>query len=411
MYQTAPQSDHAPDPLIEAVIALSGTAGPENLTARRIAEQAGTSASRINYKYASIEDLKSAAWAIADDRLARAWTGAAADLNNLTLSQSDLGPVLFTPLRQILIEHRGCYAMLRDMLLQDLRDGRIFDTPQVHLAEQAYCARLAAKLGRSADQALVLQAFCGALQFGYLLHVRPAEFDAWALALIQRFCDRFSGAAPTTTDDCALRLKAEASSAAFEDVSFSNHATSETLLASACKISLEQGAGALTHRAVARDAGLSVSSVQHFFGSRASLLSAVYLSVLQNLKDRALTADFPPDSLTGDELVEAILPSTPKGAGLSAKDTMPLLGLLQSASYRDETRLIAQGYLANFGKSSVVLLEAIKNVRGRISRLDGQIFSLCNTHFSIMDLCESGGRASKIDRQAFTKQLITSLFV
>lgn len=411
MYQSVSQSDHAPDPLIEAVIALSGTDGPENLTARRIAEQAGTSASTINYKYASIEDLKSAAWAIADERLARAWTAATTDLNSLTLSQSDLGPVLFTTLRQILIEHRGGYAMLRDVLLQNLRDGRVFETPHVHLAEQAYFAHLAAKLGHSADQALILQAFCGALQFGYLLHVTPTEFDAWALALIQRFCDRFSGAAPTTSDDSALRLKAEAASAAFEDVSVSNHATSATLLASACKISLEQGAGALTHRAVARDAGLSVSSVQHFFGSRASLLSAVYLSVLQNLKDRALTADFPPGSLTGDELVEAILPSTPNAPVLSAKDTMPLLGLLQSASYRKETRVIAQGYLANFGQSSLALLESIKNFRGHISRLDGQIFSLCNMHFSIMDLCESGGRASKIDRQAFTKHLIIALFI
>lgn len=411
MYQLYSTEDQSADPLIEAVIKVSGQEGPEGLTARRISSVAGTSPSTINYKYASIDDLKSAAWTVADARLAEAWRSAQLDLADLKLEISDLAPMLFATIRRILVEHRGCHSVFWEALLQHSRAGLPFEAPQSYLAERAFFASLLNALERQQDETPLLHTLALALRFGYLMFREPSHFDAWAFALVQRFCERFSGAAPHLASDSAARVQAETAIAVLQMPSTSRHETAVAILAAARAIAMQQGAPALTHRAVASRAGLSVSSVQHFYGSSASLLSAVYMSVLTDMRDKTVPELPKPHSLTNADVVEKLLFAAPGTERPSSGDQVALLGLLLSASRRSETRSLAHGFLANVGKSSAVMLNAMKAPRGVIGRLDAQLFSLCSAHFAILELCESPHTDPTPEWAQFMKQLIGSLFI
>lgn len=411
MYQPHSTEDQPVDPLIEAVIKVSGLEGPEALTARRVSSVAGTSPSTINYKYTSIDDLKAAAWAIADARLAEAWRSAQSDLADLKLEISDLAPMLFATIRRILVEHRGCHCVFWEALLLHSRARLPFEQPQSYLAEQAFFSSLLSAMGHQQDETPLLHTLALALRSGYLMFREPSYFDAWAFALVQRFCERFSGAVPHLASDSAARVQAETAIAVLQMPSTSRHETAIAILAAARAIAMQMGEPALTHRAVASRAGLSVSSVQHFYGSRASLLSAVYLSVLTDMRDKAVPELPQPHSMTNADMVEKLLFAAPGTERPNSRDQVALLGLIMSASRRSETRSLAHGFLANVGKSSAVMLNAMKAPRGAIGRLDAQLLSLCSAHFAILELCQSPHTDPTPEWARFMKQLIRSLFI
>jgi|GEM_PF-2915094 len=400
------------DPLIGAVIGLASEQKLSTLSARTLGERAGVAASAVNYRYGSLAALIDAARHEADTICAAYWADQARRLEDLPLAEGDFAPLAFTTIQSIIRLHRGEERLLWQSRIEAARAGEMSGLFASATAERQFWGSLLEGCGMTSLLPGTLQSFASAIRFAYLAFPELSAFDSWALALLQRFTDRSQARAVSDTDS-AVRLAAETAARHAESDTVPDHDTARRILGAAAALVMEQGAEAATHRAVAARAELSVSSVQHFFGTRRSILLAAFRAIYEQTRARTVpelpgNATLSPDQLLG--LLDARLDTSP---GDIRREFAAMNGLILSASEDEDSRVIAHGLIARQGAASMQLLAALRNFRGTPSRLDAQILSMVMSHHvwcdTPDDASSEGGKDSKDNDVG--RNLIECLFV
>lgn len=360
---------------IEAALMIAADIGVSAITARSLGERSDMSASSMNYHFGSLDNLLETASNEADHIRAAAWQEQFRGLQTLTPRASDLAPIVFSSIRKAISDNPGAEAFLwNDMLVAARTDGTA-KHQQAIVTEARYWKTLLRSCGVENIYPETLHSFALAVRFGYFIHRDRSAFDPWAFSLVTQFCLRaLGGGSPM---DSAIRESAEKSISAFETAVAPKHPTAESILQATVDLLLQSGAEAITHRAVAKRAELSVSSVQHFFGTRSNLLEAAFHEVLRKTLQQKLPEPPKEQSLTSKDAFQV-------EGGLKPDSTLrefaASIGLMLAASIDPQTRNLARGMYARGGANSRYILQALKFPRGPFGRLDAQIFSLTMNH-------------------------------
>ncbi|MEO0815823.1 MAG: TetR/AcrR family transcriptional regulator [Pseudomonadota bacterium] len=397
--------------LVQAVYAASAEARALSLSSRTVAGSAGVSASAINYTFGSLAELIDEARRQADRAAADFWNNQRKTLEIQGAQTADIAPLVFITTRQLISEHPGGQALFWKDVIESARLDKTTRFGAGFEAEHLYWDALLRRSGLHRLKAAIVQALSLALRFGYQVFQSPGAFDTWALALVNRFTVRVSGMTPETGTDSAVRAHAEqVAGLDMAPLDVSNHETARLILGTTVKTVLEAGADAATFREIARRSGLSVSSVQHFFGSRQAYLTAAFRTIFASAKDRAIKSVPEPRSLTIAELSAYFEREHPQTPLLPHSEFAAIQGLMLSAAQAPETLTLAQGLLARTGQTSLQLLNALKSPRGKISRLDAQLLSLILTHLVTLEIT---GRVPTKDGEGLdnlAKNLLAALF-
>ena len=411
MSQPALRQDSTADKLLSAVLELAAEYGPAELSSRSLADRAGVSPSAVNYTFGSLDDLFAEAGVQADARRAQAWTAKAADLESLPCEPTDFGSMLFAATRDIAVRLRGEESLFWNDVIDAARIARPVYAAGGLASERTYWTHLLQACCLDTVKADVPHAFSLALRFAYQVFDAPDAFDAWAMALATRFAARLTGAPCETPDDSAYRRRAEDLANLSESLPVPEHETARLILRAAIETILEDGTEAATFREIARRAGLSVSSVQHFFGSRRAYLIAAFQAVYSSARDRAIKDVPVTKSLAASELAQHLAGSDREVPKLSPQEFAAMQGLILSASRDAETRTLAEGLVARTGQTSETLLKALKSPRGQIGRLDAQIVSLTLTQFVTLDICgAASGEGDGEVMVSLAEHLLVKLF-
>jgi len=370
--------------LVRAVSITAARNGMGGLSSRALADEAGVSASAINYTFGSIDQLLDAAHRQADTLFCAHWDRERAALGDLQHSAADLGATLFLASRRLAIRYRGEQALFWARVIKAARLGDTAPFSEGLSSEHAHWRDVLDWAGLAGVDAALAQSFSLALRFAYHACGQPERFDPWAMVLAQRLAARLCGQAPTTAEDSAYRQRAESRASLSDEASVQRHDTARQIIETAVETILEGGAELATFREIAKRSGLSVSSVQHFFGSRRAYLVAAFQAIYARVRDRAVGDTPPQRSLSASQLSAYLADQNPT---LHHREFAAMQGLMLSACHDDETRILAEGLLARTGQTSLHLLHALARPRGEISRLDAQIFSLIMTHLVTLEIC------------------------
>lgn len=414
MQQFLTAAGDAVDPLVEATIRLAATQGAGAISSRALGELSGASASAINYRFNSLAGLVSAATIASDKSRADFWVRATEQLGELTLRSDDFAPAAFSTLRQNCVTLRGEDNLFWHAAINSCRQ----QTPLLGIdaiqAEHEFWRQLAGRCGISIQVAEPLACFAQALRFSWQVFETPERFDPWAMALITRFAARASGEVPTKAPDSAWRQLAETEAELDAGPPPPNHVSAQRIVEATISLIMSEGAAAANHRSIAARAELSVSSVQHFFGTRSAILMAAFRQIFEAARNRTLPPHLPVGTLEADELFRTLMGDGIMNMVAFEADFAAMHGLILSASEHSSTRPIAKGLIARMGATSMELLSALKTTRGAIGRLDGQILSMTLGQTAILslmdrDLAKSGEQADLMKRIGET--LLDSLFV
>ena len=398
--------------LVQSVFELAATRGVTALSSRRIAEHVGVSPSAINYCFGNQAALLHHARKVDDDMRAQFWKQKARILSDLTLSPSDFGPELFSMQREAIASHPAGEALFWADAIDSYRQAKPIKYSAATNAERSFLANLIEACGISKLGEKTLQSFCLGIRFGYRVHKNPVRFDPWALSLVTQFAVRAAGRAPDAEIDCGRRQLAETEAMRVRSVDVSPHQTAQRIIRTAIEIVLQAGPVSVTHRAVANRAGLSVSSVQHFFKDRQFLLNAVFQKMHEDARDTAIPDPLDERTLTTKDLIDRIGFDKIGSDSMEVRRLGTIFAIMLSAADNATTRRIAEGLLAQMGQSSQSVLRALKNPRGAIGRLDAQIFSFIGWQSAVIALTETNGASNPEPalRTEIIENLLVSLF-
>ncbi len=370
--------------LVRAVSVTAARHGVGGLSSRTLADEAGVSASAINYTFGSIDRLLDAAHPQADALFCAHWDHERGELEDITHSAADLGATLFLASRRLATRYRGEQALFWARVIRAARVGDTAPFTEGLSSERAYWRDVLERAGLAGVDTALVHSFSLAIRFAYHACGQPERFDPWAMVLAQRLASRLCGQAPTTAEDSAYRQRAENRASLSDEARVHHHGTARQIIETAVETILEGGAELATFREIAKRSGISVSSVQHFFGSRRAYLMAAYQAIYARVRDRTVGNTPPRRSLSAGQLSSYLADRNPTP---HHREFAAMQGLMLSASHDDETRILVEGLLARTGQTSLHLLHALARPRGAISRLDAQIFSLIMTHLVTLEIC------------------------
>lgn len=245
------------------------------------------------------------------------------------------------------------------------------------------------------------------MRFAYGAHGAPEQFDPWALSLLSRFAERACGHAPSEASDSVFRAMTERAATLSAPQQVSDHGTAQKILDTAVRLILEEGPEAVTHRAIAKAAGLSVSSVLHFFGARQAFLAAAFRAIYDRARYRAVPETPTGRTLTAEMLIGSLKAKSQDEQAAVLKDFAAMNGLILFAARNADTEMIARGFLARMGATSIHLLEALRQPRGIIGRLDAQMFSMALHQIRTLSLA---GALDPEMEDVTALNIVTSLF-
>jgi len=414
MQQSSLAAIDAVDPLIKATTRLAATQGAGALSSRAIGELAGASASAINYRFGSLAGLVSASTAAGDKARADAWARARRQLGELSLRPDDFAPAAYTTLRQHCLALPGEDNLFWHAAIASCRRQAPLPDIGANEAELEFWRQLVARCSIPLQLAEPMTCFAQALRFSWQVFETPELFDPWAMALITRFAARAAGEAPATAADSAWRQFAETEAELEGGPPKSDHPSARRIVEATISLIMSEGAAAANHRSIAARAELSVSSVQHFFGTRRAILLAAFRQIFEAARNRTLAPQLPVGTLEANELFNTLSTGRHTDLGAFEADFAAMHGLILAASEHQGTRPIAKGLVARMGATSMGLLGALKNPRGAIGRLDGQILSMTLGQTAILglvdrDAAKAGAAGDPMTH--FGEVLLDSLFV
>lgn len=211
-----------------------------------------------------------------------------------------------------------------------------------------------------------------AARIGLLARDNPMLLP-WMVDVLQRLCQRLLGQPLLSPGDSAVRRAVEAAGFAGRGLDpASRTETPERIVESAAGIIATQGPDALTHRRIARESGISLSSMTHHFAS----LDEIMLLAFQRIYDEARRESVGaiPSGHSVESLSRIVLPDIFARARRRAANVAAMDEMILATVRKPETAPLAGALMATFGQTSAGLLDAIENKPFETDRLDGQVF-------------------------------------
>ena len=270
------------DDLIQAFLEQMAVSGIAGATARAVAARAGTSASAIHYHFHSLEQLYGVAQqrAIGEtrvwlrERLAEAaagapWTPAGFPAFATAVIDDWCGR------KRVLAQAEACDTVA----LAWWTSGT---AAQWMGLWETFWATALSRFSLSADLSPVAAAVLQSERFGHLVRWRTLHDRAGLEEVCTRLTARLSGDPELLARPAPWRDAAEALSQ--RKTVFPPLTGAAARIAGAVVSAVDvAGEGALTHRAAALEAGLSLGAVTHHFPTRAALMTAGYASVYEGI--------------------------------------------------------------------------------------------------------------------------------
>lgn len=357
---------------------------------REIAAAAGVSPSLVGYRFGSMDGLRQTVLARAHDQEASRWRERMRVFLCGAVSRDDLAGLL----NELLLSESWPDDRLAALRwLRMLR--RVRSEGDVHgifpESEGLFWAELSERLALPMGADRTLAAFFHGLAFGQLIGAREMGFQAWSSTLVERFTRRLLGhPIPGGAADSAWRQIAADHTDGMADQNRIQHPTRQAILDAAVRILVEDGTSGLTHRRLAAAAGVSVSSVIHFFETRRTILREAYSLLNARVRDRALVLfDDPqssPGALTASELARRLTPVDQIAGRANQLELAGLLNAMFEASRDSETRQIGLSLFARSGETSRRLLRRLRGFEEGGSWLDAQIFRLTSNGLMMLSL-------------------------
>ena len=348
------------DRLREAAFDLACEQGLASVSSRAIAGRAGGSASAVNYYFGNrdllIREICAQA-TVVSERWRCSKVRALADLPPWT----DIASGFTARLQSRLANGRGVLALLRELeresRLESHDETRAMLRHEID-AETEYGRDLALELGANAQSAVQWADLALGLT-SFLLSERSAGGrSAWITIAVMRLRQRLAREPIVPVEDPSERAEDIARSPAVND-------TAARILDAAQAVIAEKGPDRLTQREVAAMAGVSLSSVTYFFGSKQDLVAAAFAEVCAS-QCRTITNE-ELSSRGRDEIIEMLSVANHMGEMAAAE------ALLTAAIHLDSIGPTIDRLRRTRGVGTFILL---KQLGLSVDRLDSYLWIL-----------------------------------
>ncbi|MEZ5945599.1 MAG: hypothetical protein R3C13_07610 [Hyphomonas sp.] len=359
----------------------------KDLTARKIGNRIGMSPALLNYHFGSQAGLLEEACREADRRLAAAWREWTETISAVRPGPDDFEACMYSAIRDMHSRMARERTMLWQSLLKASRQTGFQLALQSPHTESVFWHLLLSLAGIDEGHADSVQSFALGLGFGYLVNGEPWTFDSWAHRLCGRFASRLLKRETADEGDSAFR---RASELPFDEMAETPalHPTHQKIIEAAVEIILSKGAEELTHRAIAAEAGVSLSSVTHFVKSGADLRAEAHEALFARTRSQVDPLRRSQTPMSVAKLVDAML-----GSGGTASMGVRMLagtyGAMLSASVLGDSRDLVRHTFARFGASTIDLIARTFPTGTPLSRLDAQVFSLCAANLRFVGMLKA----------------------
>ena len=165
--------------------------------------------------------------------------------------------------------------------------------------------------------------------------------------------------------------------------------TQEKIVSAAVRILIDKGPEALTHRLIAKSAGVSLSSTTYHYDSLAEIAGAAYRRLYRDSRFQARDLVDAPKGLR----IEQIVGSKNDGqARQPRREFIAMQKLLLGALDQPELRRFSAAAFARMGDGSLRILSALADSRSGLDRLDGFIWRLMATGLAERAALQGGSR-------------------
>ncbi len=349
--------------------------GLKGLTLRSLAQETGISASLLTYRYGSRDRLLQRVFEEAGRRNREDW----AQLDR-TLAGMARTPAALPAIAMAVATHRSNAA--REIALLDWisviagqRDTQLAPStvswPSPH---SRFWASRFEEAGLDPGPGHAFAAGLeGAVRIGLIAPADPRA-AAWISDLVTRLCERIRGAGPSRPGDSPARAAIEQAGhgTGTGDESRARTPTPDRIVEAAARLILSAGPDALTHRAIAVEAGVSLSSMTHHFAT----LDDIMLRAFDRIYDRAST-----EASTGltrthtiSSLSRSVLPGISRRFRTGGHEHVAMEEIMLFTSRKPALAAMAPALLAMSGRTSTALLKSVSHIGAKADRLDGQIF-------------------------------------
>ncbi len=380
MYQNYSDRIPAPDDdgyVFAHAVDLCLKTGLASVTIREVAKRAGLSPSGLLYKYASRETFLESLfdWAIEQDR--EIWSARSDEMIGDILAAKDL-----VTLSMAIVSTQTFLTPALSSLLWELH----------LLAQKRSELRPVVSAWRTADLTFWNKAFTA-------MQLPPALVPAWASAVLslqhvmllspnteiglcwiddalQRLFERLFDQPVSRPGDSPWRQRAELAISMPSEGAEPTSATPGRILSSASEIILDQGCAALSHRAIAKQSGVSLSSTTHHFQSLDDIMLGAFSRIYSGARQRAedIQKDLPTYSRA--EFIERIFPSLSGSQKREQTAAFAMEDIMMTASRKPESRALATALFALTGSTTTQLLTRISDTDRTFDRLDGHVYRL-----------------------------------
>ena len=355
--------------------------GLSSLSLRSLADAAGVSPSLVTYRYGARDKLVQRMFEAARARDAAFWDRSRQSVARLDLSPGDL-PAAMSALCLSAVS-----VASRDLVLRWACASEAMRTPDLLEVSRGWSAQDVEFWRTLLRQAGVTPTLAPALSacMEWVIRVGLTARDndlltrIWMSDLVSRLAARLFGKADVAADDSAARLQIKALAVAQTSGPAMDGARTQTpkrIIEAAARLAAQNGPGGLTHRAIAKEAGVSLSSMTHHFSSLGEIQQLAFARLYEDAR-KSSVPDLPA-RMEINEFTSGILPVLFQRANVQGHGAIAMDEIILAASRTIQTEAVGSGLMALVGQTSTVMLKAMAG-DVKVDRIDGQIFRFVMT--------------------------------
>lgn len=365
----------------EAIYAIAlkmvDESGLSGLTAREISKRAGLSPSGFLYRYGSREAFLAefASWLIKEDQ--KRWKAYASELSDAPTPDS-LKSLAHAVVTDRIDAHR---EMLLSMWEFQLLASRSADFSPFLAAwrkhDVDFWSDMLPRFGLPSSLAAGWAgSLLGCMRIG-LMSDKPLSGRIWMDDILTRLTERLFNTTPSRPGDSLARQDAETNLATPNAVQEKDGTTRSRIISAASNIIMEDGCAALSHRAIAKKTGISLSSTTHHFQTLNDILSAAFETIYAAAREQAQQLPRQNRTYTRTEFSRDILPNLAGPQQIGRTGAMAMDDIMLRAARDSANKSLAAGLIALSGSTTLGLLAGISDSEKTYDRLDSHIVRLC----------------------------------
>lgn len=376
MYQTPDPSD----PMIVATAEIIASEGLSAVRSREIARRSGESPAAINRRFGSQDALMREAMIYGTQQECGRLEGLIAQLRSLRISKILYPDVLFSVLNETHFVEPEAAAFRWTVFAHE--DSDLIPAEAVTKLSgtlDVLWSEVAKLIGATSRDGLVLRSALEGFARGMLITQNPFIFRGWTQELCRRLIARLHGDR-VNIDGPSWRDQLVARANEFDASVVANFTESKAMIvkaASSCLVKMPLHS--VTHRSIASEAGISLSSMTHHFRSLEEILWFGCLRMITQLVDADDGGRLTTQTHSTSEFAHAFMRIS-KSASATKIDRLEQIQLY--CHHKESFRALGDQFLLRQGQNSAQILTNMSDLAGVYDRLDAAILHHCSLHLS-----------------------------